>query len=388
MEHRARIGVFFDGTGNNKWNDALIDDGSLSNVAKLHTLYLKSGHIALYAQGVGTEEYTQEHPFTQSQIDSIRKGKERSAYYKKAGLALGHGSREIVDKKLEEIDEVIAQNSDKEIIVDVFGFSRGAAEARDFINKCKEKYADTPLKDSFGFVGLFDTVASMGLAGDHNFGYTLDLNEGSAQTIVHITSKDERRKNFPLESLFIKKGFGLKTNMQEIRGMGVHADIGGGYGEFDLTKKIVVKEFDEIFYDDKKRKAVSARISALQKQAETKGYLLEYEHEIRPPSLNDWQLKAVFIENRTFQYGLSNVYLNLMYKKIKASGIELVDITVLGETKTGYSNFLEPSSYDKSYVHVSASDYWPGHSLGDWLAHREARSGKRKIYYNNPENAV
>ena len=388
MDDALRIGIFFDGTGNNKWNDELINDGSLSNVAKLHTLYLKSGYMALYAEGVGTEEYTQDHTFSQSQIDYIRSGEDKCEYYKKAGLALGHGSREIVDKKLEEIDEIISQNRDKDIIVDVFGFSRGAAEARDFVNKFKENYSDTIFKDSLGFVGLFDTVATMGLTGDHNFGYSLDLNESSAQKIVHITSKDERRKNFPLESLFTKKGFGLKVNMQEIRGMGVHSDIGGGYGELDLQKEIVVKEFDEIFYNDRKKRSVLSRISALKKEAEAKGYVFEYEHKVRPSSLNDWQLQGAFIENKTFKYGLSNVYLNLMYNNIKASGIDLVDISVLGETKGGYSNFLEPSSCDKSYVHVSSSDYWHGHSLGDWLAHHEARSGKRKIYYNNPDNAV
>jgi len=35
----TRIGVFFDGTGNNIWNDLAINDGSLTNVAKLHKLY-------------------------------------------------------------------------------------------------------------------------------------------------------------------------------------------------------------------------------------------------------------------------------------------------------------------------------------------------------------
>lgn len=32
----TRIGVFFDGTGNNMWNDVAIGDGSLSNVAKIN----------------------------------------------------------------------------------------------------------------------------------------------------------------------------------------------------------------------------------------------------------------------------------------------------------------------------------------------------------------
>lgn len=35
----TRIGVFFDGTGNNMWNDMAIGDGSQSNIAKLYQLF-------------------------------------------------------------------------------------------------------------------------------------------------------------------------------------------------------------------------------------------------------------------------------------------------------------------------------------------------------------
>lgn len=55
----TRIGVFFDGTGNNMWNDVKIADGSQSNVAKLYQLYERQGYERLYAEGVGTEAYTQ-----------------------------------------------------------------------------------------------------------------------------------------------------------------------------------------------------------------------------------------------------------------------------------------------------------------------------------------
>ncbi len=51
----TRIGVFFDGTGNNMWNDMAIGDGSQTNIAKLYQLYEDSGYIVRYAEGVGTE---------------------------------------------------------------------------------------------------------------------------------------------------------------------------------------------------------------------------------------------------------------------------------------------------------------------------------------------
>ncbi len=38
MTEVLRIGAFFDGTGNNMWNDEVIGDGSQTNVAKLYQL--------------------------------------------------------------------------------------------------------------------------------------------------------------------------------------------------------------------------------------------------------------------------------------------------------------------------------------------------------------
>lgn len=39
MADVIRIGVFFDGTGNNMWNDKLIGDGSQTNIAQLYRMY-------------------------------------------------------------------------------------------------------------------------------------------------------------------------------------------------------------------------------------------------------------------------------------------------------------------------------------------------------------
>ena len=66
-----RIGVFFDGTGNNMWNDMAINDGSLSNVAKLYQLYTEQGHKVLYGEGVGTESYTQNNHLDDGTSDGV-----------------------------------------------------------------------------------------------------------------------------------------------------------------------------------------------------------------------------------------------------------------------------------------------------------------------------
>ena len=64
-----RVGVFFDGTGNNKFVDKKAGDGSASNVAKLYELYqehdgevmikgyAKPLHTArIYKEGIGTDK--------------------------------------------------------------------------------------------------------------------------------------------------------------------------------------------------------------------------------------------------------------------------------------------------------------------------------------------
>ncbi len=380
-----RVGVFFDGTGSNKWNDALIDDGSISNVAKLYEIYQASGYRSLYAEGVGTQKYSQKRTFTKKQIDLIWADKKnKNSFYDIPGLAFGTGAKDIVKKKLKETLNIIKENQDKDVIIDVYGFSRGSTEARDFINEINKKFKESGDKNIINFVGIFDTVASMGLGDQNKYEFNLNLNESSAKDIVHIVSKDEKRSNFPLESLKDKINKLVESNMQEYSEMGVHTDIGGGYGELDMKKKIVVDNFYKVYYN---KSQGEDKIKSLMDEAKQNGYELVHTYE-QLPAVSDWALNALFVQDREFSYGLSNVYLNMMYDKIIQSGIELADISILGETKNGFSNFEKPSNVDSSYVHVSASDYWYGESITDWLANHETLSGKRKIHYNEPDKAV
>ncbi|MEW5833111.1 MAG: DUF2235 domain-containing protein [Campylobacterota bacterium] len=196
----TRIGVFFDGTGNNMWNDVKIGDGSQSNVAKLYQLYERQGYEVRYAEGVGTEAYTEGHTFTDAQIKDIRDNNiDRNSFYRTLGLAVGEGAKAIVDKKMAEIKTFIEDHPGEEIIVDVYGFSRGATEARDFINEFNAKYADLN-GSAIGFVGLFDTVATVGLANEYNYNLNLNLSTYSAQQMLHLTANNEFRANFPLKA--------------------------------------------------------------------------------------------------------------------------------------------------------------------------------------------
>ncbi|GFM74231.1 hypothetical protein PSCICM_00500 [Pseudomonas cichorii] len=132
--------------------------------------------------------------------------------------------------------------------LDIFGFSRGAASARHFINEVLKQAQGAlepvlasrkvPLSADFGWesgsvrlkvIGLFDTVAAIGSFRDF---YTvrdsasnrvnLYLPPGCAQQVLHLVARDESRRNFALNSI-------APDWSREIVLPGAHADIGGGY---------------------------------------------------------------------------------------------------------------------------------------------------------------
>ncbi|MDO1530089.1 PAAR domain-containing protein [Fulvimonas sp. R45] len=132
------------------------------------------------------------------------------------------------------------------IELDIFGFSRGAAEARHFLHEVNQRGlgplgdvipgANLKLKPGFawktdlraGFVGLFDTVSHLGALPDTSVasnaanGFYLCLPEGCAtRGVVHLTARDECRVNFPLTS--------AAPPYHDLPLPGAHSDIGGGY---------------------------------------------------------------------------------------------------------------------------------------------------------------
>lgn len=244
----VHIGVFFDGTGNNKDKDKPLE--KMSNIAKLSDLYVQGeiknlsnkscdhyGYM-IYKDGVGTA----------GGMDTATGGGAGSG----GALRINEVITELV-KLLKDggaYPAVLVEGGAgyRERIIDVFGFSRGAAMARDFINtfntRNNKKFKLKKIR--FNFVGLYDTVGSFGVAGndinykpkdptkdseslfsehakDNTFEeYNFHLTMKSADKIVHMIASDEVRKNFPLSSI---EGSGHT----EWTYGGVHSDIGGGY---------------------------------------------------------------------------------------------------------------------------------------------------------------
>lgn len=150
-----------------------------------------------------------------------------------------------------ELEDKLAQKSLKVelITVNVFGFSRGAAEARTFVNWlyqiCEKKdggylFAGIPIRVQF--LGIFDTVASVGAAGLYTFiegragwaNKTMQIHPGVEQC-VHMVASTEARACFPLDSARIDRRY--PANVVEYVYPGSHSDVGGGYKPLALGRK-------------------------------------------------------------------------------------------------------------------------------------------------------
>jgi len=142
----------------------------------------------------------------------------------------------------------------KKIYISIFGFSRGATQSRAFANwldsLCRldamirgegtRSLGGFPVE--FDFLGIFDTVASIGisnavgnipgLSGIDGHGAWADAEDSlriptSIKQCVHLVAGHELRRSFPCDSISV--GSALPAGASEIVFPGVHSDIGGGY---------------------------------------------------------------------------------------------------------------------------------------------------------------
>ncbi|MET0322018.1 MAG: DUF2235 domain-containing protein, partial [Duganella sp.] len=152
--------------------------------------------------------------------------------------------------KPKKTDPAIVQK----IFISTFGFSRGATQARAFTNwlmaicELDARLCNKPglmtlggFEVEFNFLGLFDTVASVGLGntlGNSLFGKLFDGHGAWADAecslrvppglrCVHLVAAHEIRRSFPLDSISVEQK--VPVNSKEIVVPGVHSDVGCGY---------------------------------------------------------------------------------------------------------------------------------------------------------------
>jgi hypothetical protein len=292
--------VFFDGTGNNL--DADLDFLKHSNIAKLYQVSKedeRAGIYSIYIPGVATL-----FPPIGDDGGSI------------AGKVAGEMGEARINYALKQMEQkmrrhlALAQapsNAIIEINLAVFGFGRGAALARAFVNKlfetrCRVNKGKFTLANGnwpvrIRFMGLFDTVASVGkpvsstttdiwaaarsnvasmiedrlddyettrpqaLAfsergvagadptapstshGHNSYGSKLMINE-AVEEVRHFVAAHEMRNSFPVESISVfKNGRMVKPgHFYETVYPGVHSDVGGSYAPQEGGKSPRPKE--------------------------------------------------------------------------------------------------------------------------------------------------
>ncbi|MCL4185381.1 MAG: DUF2235 domain-containing protein, partial [Burkholderiaceae bacterium] len=150
---------------------------------------------------------------------------------------VGAGSaRARVDWMLGTLDDFLGDAwVGQHVPIDVIGFSRGAAMARDFVNRVStliddRRFWTRGICVDLRFLGLWDTVAQFGLAGLDNDEWQLAI-PSSVRGAFHAVALNEHRALFPLES-----ALGSGTWVVEAGFIGNHTDVGGGNAEGDLAK--------------------------------------------------------------------------------------------------------------------------------------------------------
>lgn len=329
------ITLAFDGTNNNDQADGASTPNSRSNIARLFHASLgalpdmvREGFVKYYCPGVGTvfpdvEEFVPDNSglvgasggenrinwaltrlldaLKQSVGDGrlpiditkrMLKDMATNGYANTFGLGLfesGEKKRETTLRKpIQDLQDKLKKRDDSgekphilAMRLYVYGFSRGAAEARTFVNwlqtlvRCENEngaveYRFAGLPISINFLGVFDTVAAVGLADSVPFAAGhMDWADGTmrlpdeAESLsqstalpddcaylkrcVHLVSGHEQRASFPLDSIRRRpksadgsrdksKASSYRQGTVEYIYPGVHSDVGGGYSPNDQGK--------------------------------------------------------------------------------------------------------------------------------------------------------
>lgn len=149
------------------------------------------------------------------------------------GGVFGAGGRSRVE---EMYDAARANWKRGDHVVDIVGFSRGAALAVHFANVLGRQGlrldGDRTEFPEIRFLGLWDIVGSFGIPKDlivnfqHiNLGWTIDSIPANVQRCVHAMALDERRETFHVTRLAAGEA---KRGVDELWFRGVHSDVGGG----------------------------------------------------------------------------------------------------------------------------------------------------------------
>lgn len=294
--HSLHVSLFFDGTGNNNENDVKATPKHPTNIAKMFHASIQTGanegYRSYYMPGVGTPfpkigelDYSGSGlafasggedrinwalmmlidalKFSVTELgldDTVTKQKiaDMRAHWPLTGeVNRRNAFNNLLDPLRSKIDT--AKPKILAIKLFVYGFSRGAAEARTFVNWLSEMFttpkgAELPEQTILGlplsieFLGILDTVPSVGIAHVAPFAAghmgwadgTQQLPDekkypGYVKCCQHFVAAHEQRLSFPLDTIRRPNGT-YPSYAKEVIYPGMHSDIGGGYPKGDQGK--------------------------------------------------------------------------------------------------------------------------------------------------------
>jgi RHS repeat-associated protein len=212
----------FDGTGNSA---NPVAGASLSNVWKIYRAYdVELNGKAFYITGIGTTDINMSY---------------------KGNILTGDGFDQRVALGFRFLDEFIDSDTKSDLIdIDVVGFSRGAAEARVWLNQLVGKMRNTRYTSKSGktrclnlrFEGLFDTVSHLSPLKEKDPDYTFGI-PAAVRYAAHAVAVNEHRggvSHFDVRSILDAKQSSGGTRIEQ-GFIGAHSDIGGGYASGDLS---------------------------------------------------------------------------------------------------------------------------------------------------------
>lgn len=443
---QLEIGVFFDGTLNNRFNvisGAREDDSyqnALSNPALLYALYKNNAQYDERNACGGTGRM-----FRSIYVEGP--GSTRDAADSRTGYAFGMGETGVEARVLEgfrrvltEIDRAGGAPHLRKVVLDVFGFSRGAAGARYFVNCIRaRRIAYDPytwrdhvplmsdrekarlpgdLEVEIRFVGIFDTVAAIGKPdNDDNDPVNVHLNTAQVtHRICHLTAGDEYRRNFRLNRNVPGGG-----DTHELPG--AHSDVGGGYRDpgdrapvsSKRTRRFVsraaaLRERERVLAANRDPGTNSDKEAVFVDEGwmtatETEGGVIS---EISRPVPVHAHRRIMYayeeqdvLDRPWVRIGLSRVALHMMHEAAVAEvDGALLDLPTEDENyvippglrpyvpgmKSGSLSRADRAAVLRNYGHVSMKD-GPWYS-GDWMGHRPQDGHRRVEYPNEPGKAV
>jgi len=287
------------------------------------------------------------------------------------------------------------------IYLSVFGFSRGATKARSFSNWMQRlceldaeltgNYGQKTLGGfpvSFDFLGIFDTVASVGLASS-----TL-LFDGHAEwadaeqslrvpmgmPCLHLVAGHEIRRSFPLDS--IETQGGLPANSEEILFPGVHSDVGGGYCPKDQGRGTTEKGHDMLSRIPLAVMYRKARLSGVPLKAEKMPAAVQYRMQVGSKLIEDFNAYLATVQRKEGKY---KDLLRDLYWPYIAWRLTWADKLDHASLRQRFPNLQGAKNADVNEL-LSANKRFAGHLsyFRRWKQHEKVSMGRVTQNYSPP----